>query len=157
MEQSTPSDLSPPKFRRGKTLWLFAAIGAFSIVAFLIIAAAVAWSFYSIRTAAKWSMWSQRYKSEVLAQSETARELSISNGMAGGGPDRTQMSTLFSIRRIRSRRRQPITPPASSTAYHARLLKYVNLRAIGIPCNFIRTSFGEGVMRLIARGLDISC
>jgi|SRR5208283_867712 hypothetical protein len=75
MEQSTPSDLSPPKFRRGKTLWLFAAIGAFSIVAFLIIAAAVAWSFYSIRTAAKWSMWSQRYKSEVLAQSETAREL----------------------------------------------------------------------------------
>jgi len=61
--------------QRSKTLWLFAAIGAFSIVASLVIAAAVASSFYSIRTAAKWSMWSQRYKSEVLAQPETAREL----------------------------------------------------------------------------------
>ena len=75
MEQSIPSDLFPPEFRRRKTLWLFAAIGAFSFVAFLVIAATVAWSFYSIRTAAKWSMWSQRYKSEVLAQSETASEL----------------------------------------------------------------------------------
>jgi hypothetical protein len=37
--------------RRNKTLWLFAAMGS------------------------KWSMWSQRYKSEVLAQPETAREL----------------------------------------------------------------------------------
>jgi hypothetical protein len=61
--------------RRSKTLWLFAAIGAFFIVASLVIAAAVAWRFYSIRTTAKWSMWSQRYKSEVLAQPETAREL----------------------------------------------------------------------------------
>jgi len=61
--------------RRRKTLWLLGAIGAFSIVTSLIITAAVAWSFYPIRASAKWSMWSHRYKSEVLAQPEMAREL----------------------------------------------------------------------------------
>lgn len=51
-------------------------IGALCIAAFLVISAAVAWNFYSIRTATKWFMWSQRYKSEVLAQSGgTAGEL----------------------------------------------------------------------------------
>ena len=67
------------------------------------------------------------------------------------------MSTLSSIRRILSRWRQRIMPQASSTAYHARLLKYVDLRAIGTPCSFIRMSFGEGVMHLIARGLGDNC
>jgi hypothetical protein len=57
---------------RGKTLWIFGAIGSFSIVASLVIAAAVAWNFYSIRTATKWFLWSQRYKSEVLAQPASA-------------------------------------------------------------------------------------
>jgi hypothetical protein len=62
--------------RRSKTLWLVAAIGALLIAASLVITAAVAWQFYSIRSATKWFMWSQRYKREVLAQSgETAGEL----------------------------------------------------------------------------------
>jgi hypothetical protein len=62
--------------RSSKRLWLFAAIGALFVAAFLVIAAAVAWNFYSIRTATKWFMWSQRYKSEVLAQpGRTAGEL----------------------------------------------------------------------------------
>jgi hypothetical protein len=61
---------------RGKhALWLIAAIGVLFIVAFLSFIA-VAWQFYSIRSAAKWFMGSQRYKTEVLAQSAgTAREL----------------------------------------------------------------------------------
>ena len=54
--------------RGSKTLWLL-AIGAFLIAASLVITVAVAWNFYSIRTATKWFLWSQRYKSEVLAQS----------------------------------------------------------------------------------------
>jgi hypothetical protein len=62
--------------RHSKRLWLVAAIGALFIAASLVITAAVAWNFYSIRTAAKWFMWSQRYKREVLAQSGgTAGEL----------------------------------------------------------------------------------
>jgi uncharacterized iron-regulated membrane protein len=63
--------------RRSKWLWLFAAIGALFVVAFLVIAtAAIAWNIFSLRTATKWFMRSQRYKSEVLAQSGgTAGEL----------------------------------------------------------------------------------
>jgi hypothetical protein len=61
---------------RRKTLWLAAAIGVLVIAASLVITAAVAWQFYSIRSATKWFMWSQRYKREVLAQSGgTAGEL----------------------------------------------------------------------------------
>jgi hypothetical protein len=138
-----------------KTLWLFAATGTFSIVASLVIAATVAWSFYSIHTAAKWSMLAHCNKSEVLAPPATARVLK-NIGRARGGWDRIQMSALSSIRQIPSRWRQPIKPMASSMAYHARSLKYVNLRATGTPCSFIRTSFGE-VMRLIARGLNANC
>ncbi|MFZ0420721.1 MAG: hypothetical protein WAM04_21650 [Candidatus Sulfotelmatobacter sp.] len=62
--------------RPSKTLWLVAAIGALLIAASLVIAAVVAWQFYSIRSATKWFVWSQRYKREVLAQSGgTAGEL----------------------------------------------------------------------------------
>jgi hypothetical protein len=43
-----------------------------AFVASLVIAAAVAWNFYSVRTATKWFLWSQRYKSEVLAQPTSA-------------------------------------------------------------------------------------
>ncbi len=62
--------------RRSKTLWLVAAIGVLLVAASLVITAAVAWQFYSIRSGTKWFMWSQRYKREVLAQSGgTAGEL----------------------------------------------------------------------------------
>jgi hypothetical protein len=54
---------------RRKTPWIFWAIGSGAIVGCLVITVAVAWNFYSIRTATKWFLWSQRYKSEVLAQS----------------------------------------------------------------------------------------
>lgn len=51
-------------------------IGTFFIAASLVITAAVAWNFNSIRTATKWFMWPQRYKSEVLAQpASTSGEL----------------------------------------------------------------------------------
>jgi hypothetical protein len=62
--------------RRNQTLYLVAAAAALSIAASLVITAVVAWQFYSIRSATKWFMYSQRYKSEVLAQSGgTAGEL----------------------------------------------------------------------------------
>jgi len=59
----------PDENRRKQTLRLVSAMGTLSIAAFLVITAVVAWQFYSIRSTAKWFMWSQRYKSEVLAQS----------------------------------------------------------------------------------------
>ncbi len=62
--------------RRKQTLRLVSAMGTLSIAASLVITAVVAWQFYSIRSTTKWFMWSQRYKSEVLAQSGgTAGEL----------------------------------------------------------------------------------
>jgi hypothetical protein len=53
------SEKDRPKIR----LWLRAAFAAL-----FVIAAAIAWNFYAIRSAARWLAWSPRYKIEVLAQ-----------------------------------------------------------------------------------------
>jgi len=60
---------------RRKTLCLAAAIGALVVAASLVVTASIAWQFYSIRTAVRWSAWSERYKSEVLAQSNATGKL----------------------------------------------------------------------------------
>jgi len=55
-----------------KKLRLFAALGTLLLTVFLIITAAVAWNFYTVRAAVKWWAWSHRYESEVLAQPASA-------------------------------------------------------------------------------------
>jgi hypothetical protein len=55
-----------------KKLRLFAALGALVLAVFLIVTPAVAWNFYAVRAGVKWWAWSQRFKSEVLAQPASA-------------------------------------------------------------------------------------
>jgi hypothetical protein len=50
--------------------WLYAAL-----VLLFLIAVAIAWNFYTIRTAARWFVRSHRYKAEVLAQPNATGEL----------------------------------------------------------------------------------
>jgi hypothetical protein len=49
---------------------LYAAIGAF-----FVIAMAIAWNVYAIRSATRWFAWAHRYKAEVLAQGNATGEL----------------------------------------------------------------------------------
>jgi len=108
--------------RGSKTLWLL-AIGAFLIAASLVITVAVAWNFYSIRTATKWFLWSQRYKSEVLAQSGgAAGELKHIEWDGWGWVGDTTVYLVFDSTDSLSVAAAAM-PAASSTAYHARLLK----------------------------------
>jgi hypothetical protein len=58
------------KNRSRSRLWLYAALGPL-----FVIAVAIAWNFYTIRSEARWFVWSQRYKAEVLAQPNATREL----------------------------------------------------------------------------------
>jgi hypothetical protein len=51
--------------------WFYAALGG----ALFVIAVAIAWNFYAIRSAARWLAWSQHYQAEVLAQSSVSEEL----------------------------------------------------------------------------------
>jgi len=39
-----------------------------ALVSLFLIAVAIAWNFYTIRSGARWFVWSHRYKAEVLAQ-----------------------------------------------------------------------------------------
>jgi hypothetical protein len=50
--------------------WLYAAL-----VSLFLIALAIAWNFYTIRSTARWFVWSHRYKAEVLAQPNATGEL----------------------------------------------------------------------------------
>jgi hypothetical protein len=45
------------------------------LAAFVIILAAVLWNIYSMRSTVRWLVWSQRYKSEVLAQRSAKDQL----------------------------------------------------------------------------------
>jgi hypothetical protein len=50
---------------------LCAALGA----GLFLIAVAIAWNFFAIRSAARWLAWSRHYKPEVLAQPNVTGEL----------------------------------------------------------------------------------
>ena len=45
------------------------------LVSLFLIAVAIAWNVYTIRTATRWFVWSHRYKAEVLAQPNATGEL----------------------------------------------------------------------------------
>lgn len=52
---------------------LRAAVGLGAVC--FVLAVAITWNFYAIRSAAKWWGWSHRYKAEVLAQPDVTGEL----------------------------------------------------------------------------------
>jgi hypothetical protein len=110
--------------RRSKTLWLVVAIGALLVAASLVIAAVVAWQFYSIRSAAKWFMWSQSYKREVLAQSGgTAGELKHIEWDGWGFPGAGDTTVYLVYDPTDSSRRRPkAISPANLLAFPARFL-----------------------------------
>ena len=64
------------KNQSAKRFWASAAlVGALFVIAVAVIAVAVAWNFYAIRSATRWWAWAPRYKAEVLAQPSVTGEL----------------------------------------------------------------------------------
>ena len=63
--------VQPEKSRAGQRVWVYAPLAP----VLFIIAAAIAWNFYAVRSAARWLARSQHYKSEVLAQPSVSQEL----------------------------------------------------------------------------------
>ena len=62
--------LSLEKNRSNKRVRLCAGLGALFVVAM-----AIAWNFYTVRSASRWLAWSARYKAEVLANPTVKGEL----------------------------------------------------------------------------------
>lgn len=63
-----PTEVNPTR----KQYWLFSALAALFLAVFLLVAMAVAWNFYSLRTAMKWRAWSHHYQNEVMEQPSNA-------------------------------------------------------------------------------------